>query len=276
MIYMIIREVECKSILTKSKISNYAVNCYVGCMHSCVYCYARYMKRFTGHNEPWGQFVDVKINSPDILKKQVKKAKVGEVFMSSACDGWQQIERKYRVSRQCLKILLENGFHVSILTKSCVVEDDLDIIEGSDTELGFTLTTFDDKLCRKIEPKASLTKYRIETLKMAKKKGIKIWAFLGPFMPFLSDTDENIDSLFSNLAEIGLDYICVDKLNPRPCVWESIKAFLIGNYPYLLRNYGKIMYDQQDREKYINNLKQLILSKAKKYDLSPKISMVFS
>lgn len=273
---MIVREIECKSVLTKSKISSYSVNCYVGCMHRCVYCYARYMRRFTGHSEPWGQFVDVKINAPDILKKQVKKAKIGEVFMSSACDGWQQIERKYRVTRQCLKILLENGFHVSILTKSCVINDDLDIIEGSDTELGFTLTTFDDDLCRKIEPKASLTRYRIETLKTAKRKGIKIWAFLGPFMPFLSDTDENIDALFSNLAEIGIDSIYVDKLNPRPCVWDSIKAFLSENYPYLISHYGKIMYNQQDRENYIASLKQLISMKAKKYDLSEKIAFCFS
>ncbi len=276
MMYMMIREIECKSILTKSKISKYSLNCYVGCMHGCVYCYARYMKRFTGHIEPWGQFVDVKVNSPDVLRKQIKKAKVGEVFISSACDGWQQIERKYRVTRQCLKILLENGFHISILTKSCVINDDLDIIEGSDTALGFTLTTLDDNLCRKIEPKASLTKYRIETLKIAKKKGIKIWAFLGPFMPFLSDTDENIDALFSDLAEIGLEYIYVDKLNPRPCVWDSIKAFLYQNYPYLIRHYGNIIYNQQGRNEYAEKLKELVSMKAKKYDLSEKLTFCFS
>ena len=150
-----IKEVECKSILTKSKISNYAINCYTGCLHACVYCYARYMKRFTGHTEPWGKFVDVKINAVDTLKKEIKRVKQGAVFMSSACDGWQQLERKYRLSRGCLNILLENGFHVSILTKSSIIRDDLNILEGTNAELGFTLTTMDNSLCRKIEPGAS-------------------------------------------------------------------------------------------------------------------------
>lgn len=270
-----IREVECKSILTKSKISSYAINCYTGCLHACIYCYARYMKRFTGHTEPWGKFVDVKINAVDTLKKEIKRVKQGAVFMSSACDGWQQLERKYRLSRRCLNILLENGFHVSILTKSSIIRDDLNILEGTNAELGFTLTTMDNSLCRKIEPGASLTRDRIEILKEASNRGIRTWAFLGPFMPFLSDTDENIDALFESLAGLKLEHIYADRLNPRPGVWQSIKSFLSENYPHLIGSYGRIIYNDQEREIYGNKLKQLVTLKAEKYGLADKLLIVF-
>ena len=270
-----IREVECKSILTKSKIASYAINCYIGCLHACVYCYARYMGRFTGHTEPWGKFVDVKINAVDVLRNEVQRIKPGAVFMSSACDGWQQLERKYRLSRRCLSILLENGFHVSILTKSGIICDDLDILEGTNAELGFTLTTMDNSLCRKIEPGASLTKERIEALKKAGNRNIKTWVFLGPFMPFLSDTDENIDTIFKSLAELKLERIYADQLNPRPGVWQSIKSFLGENYPHLIGSYGRIIYNDQEREDYGNGLKQLLTLKADKYGLAGKVLTVF-
>ena len=76
---MIIKEREAKSILSKSQIYDYALNPYVGCGHACVYCYAKFMKRFTGHREPWGDFVDIKINAPGLLAGEVRKKKKGSV-----------------------------------------------------------------------------------------------------------------------------------------------------------------------------------------------------
>ncbi|GAF75367.1 unnamed protein product, partial [marine sediment metagenome] len=74
---MKIKEIKAKSVLVKTKlpVGDFVINPYIGCSHACVYCYARFMKRFTGHNEPWGSFVDVKINTPEILKKQLKPFK---------------------------------------------------------------------------------------------------------------------------------------------------------------------------------------------------------
>ena len=90
------REIQAKSILTKSGLSDYAVNCYAGCLHNCVYCYARYMRKWSGHTEPWGQYLDVKINAAELVAREVTRKKPGAVFFSSACDGWQPAERKYR------------------------------------------------------------------------------------------------------------------------------------------------------------------------------------
>ena len=74
---IIVRETVCKTILNKSSISDYSLNCYTGCTHGCVYCYARFMQRFHPHEEPWGKFVDVKINAVEVLKRQLRRAKPG-------------------------------------------------------------------------------------------------------------------------------------------------------------------------------------------------------
>jgi len=271
----VIREIECKSALSKSKITDYTVNCYTGCLHACVYCYARYMKRFTGHSEPWGKFVDVKVNSPYVLERELKRAAPGRVIMSSVCDGWQPLEQEYEVSRRCLTLLLRYGFHVTILTKSSLIRDDLDILEGTNAELGVTLTTMDNALCSKIEPGASPTSERIDTLREAADRGIKVWVFLGPFMPFLSDSVENIEALFKALSGLKLEHIYADKLNPRPGVWRSIKSFLGENYSYLIGGCGRILYDKVEREAYTQGLGQLLTLCAEKYGREEDLKITF-
>ena len=94
-IEMIIKEINCKTILNKSKLMDYCINPYTGCQHKCSYCYARFMKKYTNHKEEWGDFVDVKINAVEALKNDLKKAKPGSVFISSVTDCYQPIEKKY-------------------------------------------------------------------------------------------------------------------------------------------------------------------------------------
>src|SRR3990172_5539619 len=146
---LIIREIKAKSILTKSGIPgvDYCINPYVGCSHGCRYCYATFMKKYTGHTEPWGSFVDVKINAPEILQKQLKRAKRGRVLISSVTDAYQPIESKYKLTRQCLEILLQSQFPVDILTKSPLVLRDTDLIKKfKDIEVGITITTNEEKI----------------------------------------------------------------------------------------------------------------------------------
>lgn len=270
----IIKEVECKSVLSKSKLADYTINCYTGCLHSCVYCYARYMKRFTGHEEPWGKFVDVKVNAPYVLEKELRRKAPGRVIMSSVCDGWQKpVEQEYELSRKCLMLLLHYGFHVTILTKSSLIRDDLDLLEGTSVELGATLTTMNESLRGKIEPNASSTMERIDMLRKAADRGIKVWAFMGPFMPFLSDSEENIDALFKSLDGLKLGRLYFDKLNPRPGVWRSIKSFLGENYPYLIGSYGNILYNKEQRRAYDNGLRRLIKKYAEIYGRSDDVGI---
>lgn len=105
---MKIKEILSKTILSASKIHDYVINPYIGCEHGCQYCYARFIKKFTGHNEPWGQFVDIKTNASDLLQIEIKKKKPGTVWVSGLCDPYQPLEAEYKLTRKCLAIL---AFH---------------------------------------------------------------------------------------------------------------------------------------------------------------------
>jgi len=119
---MIVNEKKSRTILSRSKVSDYTINPYVGCEHGCTYCYARFMKRFTGHKEPWGEFIDVKINAASLLEHEIRKKRVGRVWISGICDPYQPIEQKYELTRKCLKILLEHSWPVTIKVRLPVTQ----------------------------------------------------------------------------------------------------------------------------------------------------------
>lgn len=203
-----IREVQAKSILNKSKIHDYCLNPYTGCQVNCRYCYARlFMRRYSGHSEPWGAFVDVKVNAPDLLRKQVVRAKRGTVWLSSVCDPYQPLEEKYRLTRQCLAILAEARFPVNIQTKMTLVLRDLDIIERfEEVEVGMTLTTDDERIAQMFEPGASPVGERIAALEKIHSRGIRTFAFVGPLLP------GGPEGLISALAG-RVDKVLVDRMN---------------------------------------------------------------
>ncbi|GBE06338.1 MAG TPA: radical SAM protein [Nitrospirae bacterium] len=180
-----VKEIEVRSVLTKTGIpgKKYCINPYIGCVHACKYCYATFMKKFTGHIEPWGSFVDVKINAPERLEKQLKRAERGDIIMSSVTDPYQPVESKYMITRKCLEIIASHGFPVDILTKSPLVLRDIDIISEMNAEVGITITTDDDSIRRIFEPNAPVISARIEALKTLHKKGIDTYVFIGPCLP---------------------------------------------------------------------------------------------
>jgi len=142
------------------------------------------MKRFTGHLEPWGSFVDVKLNAPETLSRQLGKAKHGTVMISSVTDAYQPLEARYRLTRKCLEALLEHKFPVSILTKSPLVERDIDLLkEFDDIEVGMTISTDDEKIRKVFEPKAPPIEARIRTLEKLHSAGIETYVFIGPLLP---------------------------------------------------------------------------------------------
>ncbi|MBE0617498.1 MAG: radical SAM protein, partial [Proteobacteria bacterium] len=128
---VVLREIHAKSILSRSRIpgATYCVNPYVGCAHACRYCYASFMKRFTGHAEPWGEFVDARVNAREVLERQVRRAPPGPVLLSTVTDPYQPAEERYRLTRAFLEVLLRSGFPVDVLTKSPLVLKDLDLLE---------------------------------------------------------------------------------------------------------------------------------------------------
>jgi len=203
---MNIREINAKSILSKSQVYDYALNPYVGCQHECVYCYAKFMKRFTEHRERWGEFVDVKINAPALLSHEVKRKKIGRVWISGVCDPYQPLERKYTITRKCIMILVENNWSFTVQTKSALVLRDTDILKRSkDVEVGFTITTADEKIRKIFEPGASSSGERIEALARLHSEGIQTFAMIAPILP-------GSESLVSALKG-KVEYVILDRLN---------------------------------------------------------------
>ena len=245
---MIVTEIECKSILTKSGIEavDYAINPYVGCGHGCVYCYARFMKRFTGHKEPWGTFVDVKVNAAEVLTRQLRRAKPGSITLSTVTDPYQPLEREYGIARACLEALVSYDSSVSILTKSALVLRDLDLIKRlKNVEVAFTITTLDDEVKRHFEPCSSPIPARLEAFRALAEAGISTWAFCGPLLPFLSDGEAELDTLFGELKRVKVGYVLVDSLNLRGAVWGRIRKTLEAHYPDLVEGYRALLADRK-------------------------------
>ena len=209
---MIVKEVQAKSILSTSKVYDYVVNPYIGCQHACSYCYARFMKRFTGHREPWGDFVDVKSNAADLLRVEINKKKQGRVWVSGVCDPYQPLEAKYKLSRQCVEILARNNWPAIIQTRSPLVLRDMDIIrQGKGFEVGVSVTTADDGIRKLFEPKAPPVNERIRALDELHKAGIRTYAMIAPMLPGAEGLAE--------LLEGKVDYVLIDRMNYHYADW---------------------------------------------------------
>jgi DNA repair photolyase len=183
---MKVTEIFSKTILTKTAISgfDYCINPYVGCGHGCRYCYASFMKRFTGHREPWGEFIDVKVNAPHLLRKQLKRARPGVVALSTVTDPYQPLERNYQLTQRCLEALLDHQFSVNLLTRSPLCLRDIDLLKQFERiEVGLSITTHDEAIKKIFEPRSPSIQSRIGTLRTLRKEKIGTYAFIGPMLP---------------------------------------------------------------------------------------------
>lgn len=266
---MIVREVTCRSILTQSKLADYALNPYTGCANACRYCYASFMCRFTRHDEPWGSFVDVKVNAREVLARQLRRAAPGaRVVMSSVCDPYQELEAGYGIARDCLRMLLDVGMRVSVLTKSVLVMRDFDLMAGRDTvRVEVSLATMDEALARELEPGASSPKERVDILAAARERGIRRCGFLGPLIPGIGDTPEALDALFEAVAASEPERIYVDRLNVYPGVWRSLSRHLSRTRPQLLAPVERIWRDPAARAEYEARLGELARATARRHGL---------
>ena len=259
---MEIKEIKAKSCMTKSKITDYAINPYVGCLHGCKYCYADFIKKFQNIRENWGDFCYVKINCPELLKKELEKNKPGHIWLSSVTDPYNFIESKYKLTRKILEIIFnshyKNKFTIEILTKSCLVERDFDLINKLNAELGMSVNNLDNDVSKILEPKASSPISRINTLKKAKQKGIKVFGFIFPVLPGITD----LERLFKELQ--FCNYVWVELLNTRKSVLNKLVPMIKNYFPDKLKNFE---FAIKDKNKYCKNIKEQVKSLEKKYKL---------
>jgi len=246
-----IREILCKSAIGKCGFpgGGFCINPYVGCGHRCVYCYSRFMKRFTGHqDEEWGTFVDIKINIAEVLKRQLKspKFKNQQIYIGTVTDSYQPLERKYKITREVLKILLNCPAKISILTKSNLVLRDLDLFKKiKKLDVDMTITSLDEKWTKLTEPFSSTIKKRLECLEILCKEGITTHVLMGPYWPIFTKPEE----LFKEFKRVGVKYIFSESFNTIGGNWTGVEKILKKHYPHLL---PKIKYTILNKNAFNN------------------------
>ena len=189
---MVVKEIDVNDYLTKSNLpaSDYVINPYIGCTHGCKYCYASFMKRFTGHTEEWGEFIDIKKCNKRIDLKKINKK---NVFLSSVTDPYNQYEQKYKLTRNILEQLINSDCNLSISTKSKLILRDLDLLKQiKNLTVSMSINTLDEKF-RSDMDKASTIKERLDTLKVLHKNGIYTILFMSPIFPHITGWKEIID-----------------------------------------------------------------------------------
>jgi DNA repair photolyase len=184
-----ITPITARTALVRSKIPgvDFVINPYLGCGHGCRYCYAVFMRKYARHHReaPWGAFVEVKLNLPEVLRTELRKKKrPGRALLSSVCDPYQPVEGKYRLTRQCLEILGECGWGIDILTRSPLVCRDLDLLTAyPDVTVGLSIPTDDDRVRKILEPNAPPIAARLAALHRLLEAGLSPWVFIAPMLP---------------------------------------------------------------------------------------------
>ena len=261
-----VNEIQAKSILNKHKkrddwfLDDYSLNPYSGCSFNCIYCYIRGSK----YGENMAKTFSVKTNAPELLEKQLsrraKKGEYGIIALSSATEPYMPIEEKLKLTRRLLKIILKHRFPVEIATKSKLILRDLDILKEIDknailpadlkpklkhgTIISFSVSTLDERLAKILEPGTPKPIERLETMKKCKEEGFFTGVCFIPVLPFLSDSEEEIEKTIRTVKEHGADFIFVGGLTLFGKGLTDCKTlyykFLEKHYPNLVPKYKRL------------------------------------
>ena len=199
--------VKAKSILSQ----NNGMNIYRGCSHGCIYCDSR--SKCYGFTHAF-EDIEVKENAPELLEQALRskrhKCMIGTGAM---CDPYLPAEKELQLTRKCLELIDRYEYGVTVLTKSNLVLRDLDLLQSihkkTKAVVQMTLTTYDENLCRKLEPNVSTTRERFEVLMRCKELGIPTLVWMTPILPFINDTRENIEGLLDYCLQAGVQGILV-------------------------------------------------------------------
>ncbi len=259
----VVRRVACRDALSRCGIPglDYALNPYVGCAHACAYCYASFMKRFTGHEEPWGTFVDVKENLEAALARQLRRLRPGVVTMSSVTDAWQPLEAIERKSRACLRLLAESPMTLSILTKSDRVVRDLplllafhDLFGEPRVKVGFSIATLSDEMASWLEPGAPPPSRRLAALRALSEAGIPTWVFIAPVLPGLADSPGDLEALAREARRCGAREVQADPMNFYPAARQAMEALIARHRPGVLPAWREAAARAGDWRRQVRNL----------------------
>jgi len=265
---MKIREIQCKSAIGKCGFpgGGLAINPYVGCGHGCVYCYGRFIKRFTGHTEEWGTFVDARINMAEILRKQLKSPKYkGErIFIGTVTDPYQPIEKKYKLTRNILQVLVNYKNPVSILTKSDLLLRDIDLLKKfKNIDVNFTVNSLDERWKKLVEPNSPTIKQRLNAMEKLTKEGITVLAMMGPYWPVFTDPE----ALFKEFKRVGVGHIFTESFNTIGGNWTGVEKVLKKHYSKLLPDIQETLFDRKKFYDFYNKAQDRIKQLSREYKI---------
>lgn len=230
----IIREIEVQSVMTKSSlpVGGFSVNPYVGCPHACKYCYASFMKRFTGHTEPWGTFIDVKhwkpITNPHKYDGQ-------RIVIGSVTDGYNPYEEEFCRTRRLLEELKGTNAEIMICTKSDLVLRDLDLLKKfPKVTVSWSINTLDEQFRMDMDRAVSIER-RIEAMKKVYEAGIRTVCFVSPIFPGITD----VKSIIGRVRDFA-DLIWLENLNLRGQFKGTIMSYIRENHPDVYALYDEI------------------------------------
>ena len=230
----VLREVFVRNVITKSNlpVCDYSVNPYVGCSHGCRYCYASFMKRFTGHTEPWGSFVDVKYWSEI---KNPSKYKGKEIFIGSVTDPYNPEEEEWQRTRTFLEQMQFSGARISIATKSDLVLRDLELIRKfPDARISWSINTLSEDFKSDMDDAVSIER-RLEAMRIFHDEGIRTTCFISPIFPCLTDVEAIIERVKGQCNLIWLE-----NLNLRGSFKSEIMEYIRERHPELFPLYDEI------------------------------------
>lgn len=244
------KEIQVNDYLTKSNLpaSDYVINPYVGCPHGCKYCYASFMKRFTGHKEEWGTFIDIKKCDKQINTKKVENK---TVFLSSVTDCYNKFEEKYELTRKILKELINVNCDLTISTKSKLILRDLGLLKQiKNLTVSMSINTLDENFKNDMDNASSIQE-RLDTLKELHNNGIYTVLFMSPIFPYITN--------FKEIIEVSKDYIdeyWFENLNLRGEYKTKILFYIQEKYPRLINEYNDI-YIKGNKQYWYNLSKEI-------------------
>jgi DNA repair photolyase len=293
-----VNEIKVKSILNKHKrrddwfLDDYSINPYEGCSFNCIYCYIRGSK----YGENMAKTLSAKVNSPELLEKQLqrraRKGEFGIIALSTSTEPYMPVEEKLGLTRKLLGVILRYKFPVHVLTKSKLVLRDLGLLKEIDKNailpadlrsklkhgviISFSISTLDEKLAKILEPGAPPPKERLETMEKCKEEGFLTGVCYIPVLPFISDTDEQLDKMIKTAKDYGADYVIVGALTlfgngPADCKTLYYK-FLERYFPELVPKYKSLFkISFQPTREYQQKLHEMSTSICSKYNVKHRI-----
>ncbi|MDE6845655.1 MAG: radical SAM protein [Lachnospiraceae bacterium] len=243
--------VDAKGILSAQN----GMNLYRGCTHGCIYCDSRSECYQMKHDF---EDIEVKQNAPELLEKALRsKRKKCMIGTGAMCDPYMHCEEQLGLTRKCLSLIDEYGFGVAIQTKSDRILRDLDLLTSINRKakcvVQMTLTTYDEDLCRIVEPKVCTTKRRYEVLQIMRENGIPTVVWLSPILPFINDTRENIEGILEYCKAAGVyGIICFSmgvtlRQGDREYFYAALEKYFPGLHEKYHRKFGYAYEIPSDR-----------------------------